>query len=406
MRHHRHGIIDAILLFSAFLILLSGATVCGRDYGLEFGVNNGYTGNLVKDSSDRKDTYTNTSLDLNLYPISVTRFNLTAEYTYYSRNFGLSNFLYGGGLTFIPTSKDSRLSVYVDGNFKHHKYRESNTDSSSANIVRNDFPTEDIDGSLALGYRLGQSIRFRIGSMVQSTGYSTEELDNRNKLQIFAGGNFSLRHFGALDIEAGYNYGNLDYVNAYRTIFDTIVVPWGGIRPGEQYTILNEGRLKSYYLSPRLSFPLGARTGVSFTFSYRSFIDKDTAAIVYGYSTGYVSPWVNEYDGNSIQTKVKTYLIPRLITTVGAGYWNKTYLKTVEEQYDEFTGGKVLSTLFAKDRADDQTRVYLDLQFPLVIQHTWHLEPSIRFDFTHNASTIDVYDYNDFAVSTSFNLQL
>jgi len=407
MLHPRFSTGGFLILFSACFLLLSQANAANREYSIEAGINNGYTGNLVKDSSDRKDTYSNASLRMKLYPLSMTQVTLSTEYTYYSRNFQLSNFQYSGGLTFIPTSSNSRLAVYVDGNYKHHKYREPNLAAGpDGRIPRNDFPTEDIDATASLSYRLNPALRIRMGSIFTSTGYSTSDLDNRNKLQAFAGWNMSLFGKFSLDVEGGYNYGNFSYVNAYHTIFDTLVTPTGVIKAGEQYSILNEGRLKSYYISPRLSLSLGAQTGLGLMFGYRAFVDKDSAAIVYGYSTGYVSPWANEYDGNSIQARIKTYLVPHLITTVGAGFWNKSYLKTFEQKEDPRFGRLVISTLYAQDRADDQTRIYLNVQIPLVIQHSWRLEPSIRFDYTHNSSSIDVYRYNDFSISTGFNFQL
>ncbi len=406
MKHQGFFNVGALTLLATVLFLVSGAHAASKDYGVEANVNNGYTGNLTKDSSDRKDTYTNSSLGLNLYPLSFTRVKLTTSYTYYNRNFGLSSLQYGGGLTFVPTSAESRLSIYADGTIKHHKYREEPTPTAAPGeaISRNDFPTDDISASTVISYRLSTAARARIGSNLTSTGYSTSDLVDKNKLQLFAGTNLTVFHFLALDVEGGYDYGNFSYVNAYRTILDTIIVPTGIIRGGEQYSILKSGRLKSYYFSPRVSFSLGKRTGASLTFGYKAFLDKDSAAIVYGNSTGYISPWGGEYDGNFVQAKFKSYLIPHLITTVGAGFWNKAYLKTLEDH--PFDTTYVLSTVYAKDRADDQTRVFLNVQIPLVIQHNWHLEPSIRFDFTHNASSIDVYRYNEFSVSTGFNIQM
>jgi hypothetical protein len=405
MLHPRFSTGGFLILFSAYFLLLSQANAANREYSIEAGINNGYTGNLVKDSSDRKDTYSNASLRMKLYPLSMTQVTLSTEYTYYSRNFQLSNFQYGGGLTFIPTSGDSRLAVYVDGNYKHHKYREPNLAAGpDGRIPRNDFPTEDIDATASLSYRFNPAFRFRMGSIFTSTGYSTSDLDSRNKLQAFAGWNMSLFNKISLDVEGGYNYGNFSYVNAYKTIFDTIVVRYAVV-DGQQYSILQEGRLKSFYISPRLSLPIGQRTGVSLTFGYRSFIDKDSAAIVYGYSTGYVSPWANEYDGNSIQARIKTYLVPHLVTTVGAGYWNKAYQNTIE-RHELGNGTIVVSTKFAQSRSDDESRAYLNIQVPLVIGHQYHIEPSIRLDYTHNSSTIDVYRYSDLSISTAFNLQL
>jgi len=110
-----------LLVATGFLLLaISGKA----DYSYEIALNGGYTGNLLNDSTDLKDSYSTTQASLNYYPISTMEVNLSSEYTYYSKTFSLSNFFYSGEITYIPTGKDSPVSVYLSGRYDRTRYRE------------------------------------------------------------------------------------------------------------------------------------------------------------------------------------------------------------------------------------------------------------------------------------------
>ena len=120
----------ALILLTAFSAMANPQT--GKtdyynplDFKLEFGLNNGYTTNLLTDSSDVEDSYTTSSVRLKLYPASSMEVMLFGDYTYYSKQHNLSSLLKGVGLTFIPTKQNSRFSAYLSGSFSGRTYRDN-----------------------------------------------------------------------------------------------------------------------------------------------------------------------------------------------------------------------------------------------------------------------------------------
>ena len=394
------------LSIAIIICLLSVNTlIAAPDFKVEVGLNGGYTDNLIQDSSARQDTYSISSLDLNIYPLSFTEINLKSEYTYYSQNFGLSNLLYGGGITIIPTNQHSPFALYISTNYSDRDYRDNN----DTTINRNEFNSNDFNTVLSLGYKISQIWAIRTGMVYQLTGYNHEEVTDKKTLKLFAGTNLTLLKSNSFDFEIGYNTGNLEYINAWRTIMDTIIVPTGGIRREDAYSILRDGDLKSYYYSIRLSRQLYQKNGISLTYSHRSFMDKNEDAILYGYSSGIISPWGSEYEGDAILINAKSYMVPGLIIKAGFGYFDRAYYNTLEEELVEdpflMETVPVLSTIYTQERNDEQRKYYISIQKPFLTKSGFKFEPSINLVYTKNTSSIKVYDYSDFSLSSGINIR-
>ncbi|MBU0984010.1 MAG: hypothetical protein KKA42_09080, partial [candidate division Zixibacteria bacterium] len=333
--------------------------------------------------------------------------------------------LLGGGLTIIPTRDSSRLSSYAAINYSARRFRTTPAADDTSSVPGhvpaetgnpNESDADDWDGTLAVGYLVSQSMRLRVGTTYRSTSYANDEVEPKHTFDYFLGGNLSLPGRNALDIEAGYTQGNLERVPTWDYEFD---LPRGQITPDSIYSILIEDDLNSWYISPRLSRPIGNRTGVSITYSHREFIDRNDSALVYGYSSGYLSPWVSSYEGDAVQIKVKTYLIPKMIVTSGFGYWDKSMLDMLEQYrdfriiVDPFTGDTMTvdRTYNAnpyrcgiQERSDQRRQVFVNLQMPLQLRQGL-LEPSLKLEFTSNSSSVRVYDYTDFAITTGIRFR-
>ncbi|MFQ5454273.1 MAG: hypothetical protein ACE5D6_08820, partial [Candidatus Zixiibacteriota bacterium] len=113
-------------------------------------------------------------------------------------------------------------------------------------------------------------------------------------------------------------------------------------------------------------------------------------------------------EGEAILLNVKSYLKPLLVISVGFGYWDKAYLKTLERALDMFTRqpSAILSTYFAKERNDIQRRFYVRFQLPIKSHSGILIEPTLQVDYTNNTSSIVVYDYSDFSISANINIKL
>jgi len=350
------------------------------------------TGNLFQDSTNRSDHYTVAGISADLFPTSFAKVNVLGEYTYYGNLFDLSNIQYGAGLTMIPTSDSSRLVVYITGNVRRRDYRKRDLDSLSTNASQ--FNSADYHALASMGYEITDAIQLRTGLTFKSTGYGLEDVSDRRTYDLYAGGNISLPANHVLDVEAGYTTGNFEFIQdsarSYR-IGDSLV-----------YAILSDGTLKSTYLSLRLSRSLGERTGLGLTLSRRRFSNLKDEALVYGYSTGLISPWVSVYDGDAAMVSLKTFLVPRLIVTAGFGYWEKDHPTTIERVYAERFGVltlQPLSTAWTFKRTDIRRRWQFSVRWPIILTSNRLLEPSLQLDYTDNESTVKVYEYDDFTIS-------
>jgi hypothetical protein len=387
------------------LVVLCTPLAAAPQVDLEASVSGGSISNLYSDSGSHRDTYTTTSVSLDYMPLSFAKANLLGEYTYYGEAFRLSNLIYGGGLTLIPLSDSSAFSVYLEGNFRERRYRESGDDSGGINA--NEFTGGEYHATAALGYSFNDRIQVRSGLSFQSYGYNIDGVIDRNNLDLFAGINTSLLSRLALDLEAGYGGGRFQHVNPTKPVFGQNL-PRGTITPDSAYAILLGDNIRSWYLSARISTSVGRKTGLGLTFSFRKFTEGADNVMIYGYSSGYLSPWVGTYEGSACVGSLKTFLIPRLVTTVKLGYWHRDYLPMIDIAIREKFGQQILevNTNNAADRRDYRWRGSVSLQMPLRhSQEGYSIEPTVQIGYTSNNSTSPVYDYSDLRVSGGFTVR-
>ena len=381
------------------LLALSAPTAAAPPVDLEVSASGGSISNLFSDSSSHSDTYTTASVGLDYIPLSFAKANFLGEYTYYGEAFRLSNLVYGGGLTLIPLSDSSAFSIFLEGNVRERHYRESN--DTSGGINANEFTGGEYDAIATLGYSLTDRLQVRSGLSFQSYGYNIEGVIDRNNLDLFAGINASLLNRLGLDIEAGYGGGRFQHVSSTVLVFGQYL-PRGTITADSAYAILLEDNIRSWYLSARISTSIGRKTGLGLTYSIREFTEGADDIMIYGYSTGYLSPWVGTYEGSACVGSLKTFLIPKLVTTVKLGYWHRDYLPMIDIAIREKFGQQILevNTNNAADRRDYRWRGSVSLQMPL--RHSldgYSIEPTLQIGYTDNSSTSSVYDYTDLQVS-------
>lgn len=403
----RRSAVPAALAFLTAILSISG-TARGGDLNLEASLSSGSANNLFSESSTHYSNYSAASVGVDYYPVSFARINLVGEYTYYRHFSQLSNLVYGGGLTLIPTSDSSRFSAFITGNIRKREYRDSEQDTISINA--SEFTGTEYDALVSVGYDVKESVQIRAGVSLTSIGNGIDGVLDRRSYGAFAGVNATLMERYSLDLEIGYARSRYQYIDPIKTFPSPVgPQPRGAITPGEQYDILLEDDLRSVYVSPRLSTSIGRKTGIGLTYSHRKFVEYDQDAVIYGYSTGYLSPWMRTYQGESVLLNLKTFLIPRMIVTVTAGYWKREHLGTVENEIITNPLGQDVATInmaFAQKRTDFRNRLSVRLQLPLALRAGFLLEPSVQVDFTENKSGVPVYDYSDFSISGGVTLRL
>jgi hypothetical protein len=362
-----------------FCILL--ATITSRaDFAYDVGLNGGYTGNLFQDSSDLEDSYSTTQASFKYYPFSTMEADLTGKYTYYSKTFGLSNFLYSGEITYIPTREGASVTVYLLGKYDRTRYRDREKLGSYDNA--------NTRLSAAVEYVMVPTVRLRAGSQLIATRYPhADNIDaDYEQYELFGGLNWTAFGSNSLDIETGWGSTNFSSIDDALTWFNQS-------DPG-----FREGHFRLFYVSPRISRPLGSKTGINATYTYRHFTGADHAVVV-DYGTGYLFPWAAMHEGSSVTLQLKSHLVPRMIVSIGAGYWDKTYLKTLVRVFNAAYGGwEWQAPNQALRRKDYFTKLYLSLQRPISFGVSGLLEPTVTIEFSENHSSLDAYDYSSPAV--------
>lgn len=394
------GLTALVLLFAL------PASNVSADIKMDFSGSGGYTNNLLENSSKNEDSFSSARVSLRVYPHSTTEISLNNDYTYYSKYYNLSNFNGGVGLQFIPTGKNSRLSVLFSLNFTARVYRD--------NFLK--FNNDTYDALFSAGYnwrgiliRSGvsfNSIKYHDLAVPDSLSFDQLVVSDKNTFKLFAGTNFSLLNSISVDFEGGYAY--MDYTRFRDTIRYIDPSPFSPFKHIDSF--MTGDRLESYYFSPRISGHLGQKVGLNITYNYRKFTNKRDK-VVYGAGTGWISPWASVYDGQSITAALKTYYLPNFIISSGIGYWDKTFFRTIERIF----------TLIRKanKRRDFQTRFYLTLQRPIPLKSGTIIEPFLQFNYSDNKSTYDdkptnptmkpdhkLYDYSSLSVSAGLTIKM
>lgn len=379
-------------LLIVVFILSASMLQAAQFANIELNLSGGQSDNILTDSSQAHDFYSTYELKLNLYPASKIELSLNGDYNYYSNKLFLNNTNYGAQLSFVPMKKSSRLGLYANFKFNNRNYQ-----NNSNTVTNNNFNTSDYDALLGADYLLYETFKIRTLLSYHESDFNRDDVANKTNFDLISGLNLTLLNSNSLDIETGFSFGNLYYLPEFTThpLFPEMKLPYS-ITRDEQYSLLEKGDIDYYFYSIRFSRPLGLKSGFGLTFSSKKFKNTPEEGLVYGYSTSYISPWNSAYEDYTFQLSIKSYLIPGIILNFGGGYWDKTYLRTLELGYDEMLGQHKLipTTVDAANREENQRKLFLKIEKPIVL-NTSLMEPFINIDYTNNNSSIVVYDYNN-----------
>jgi len=407
-----------IILLSV-LCLASGHSVAGVTdyYEIETSFRNNGTENLFKNWSETGDSFQSIGFTLKEFSFPWREVRFTVEQTWYEQSSSLNNLMYQLGFTLTPLGENSRTTLFLTGNLVSRDYEDLSEEVSS----RNEFSSKDYDALVSLSHQFSSNLQARTGLSFKVKGfqvdyeydsllpdYTTETVpatyeEDRYDYELFAGINYSLPWDASFDLEGGYRFG--DYQHAIDTS--------ERVRPvfsSNAYSSLVENSLSWFYISPRISKSIGSKTGVSLTCSRRSFVDgPNDSAYVYGNTTGFISPWASVYVGNGVHAKFKTFILPEFIISGGFGYFEKTFVTTMDKVDSTGHLEPIAKTYYIKDgrgeREDIMRRFSLTLIVPFSSHSGYYFEPSIKIDYTNNHSSIVVYDYSDLSVTTELKLR-
>ncbi len=359
------------------------------DFSFNFATISGMTENLFDDSSYTFDVYETSTIKTYYYPLSSLEFGLVGEQTaYYWDQISLSNVIGGIEGRFIPLPRTSQWAFSVYGKFSGIRYHDD------FNGFDNNVGKVEIAG----GYDFNPSLSVRGGFSFSSTSYISLDIAHKEDVEYFWGGNVTLPGDIGFDIEGGLARANYQYIDLTGDISNPDV---GLSKPASH---LNGQGLKVLYLSPRISRLIAPKTGLNVLFTNRNFQNYG-GQLIFGFSTSFLSPWASVWEGQAVSANLKSYLVPQFIITAGAGYWDKSFLRTIEEDY-QFYVALVMDEPNIERRQDWQTKYYFSVQWPISSRSGVFFEPSMRIDYTKNYSTEPLYTYRDYSFSMMLTLRI
>jgi len=223
---------------------------------------------------------------------------------------------------------------------------------------------------------------------------------NKRDHDLFVGGNLTLPGQNSLDLESGFSFTNCPFK-------DTLGPPpdpewpysfWAAMTLPEKQT-----NIRIFYFSPRLSRPMGAKTGINVSFTRQIFQNYDKQWIG-GDSSQFLSPWASVWEGSAITAGIKSFVLPHFILTANVGYWDKTYFKTIDDY------NSTLAHIIRVDhkdyrRRDWQTKLYFGLQFPIKTRSGVLIEPSANINYSNTRSNNKLYQYHNLAITGGVRLR-
>lgn len=371
------------------LILGINALPADAKIGFEYTTNLNSTDNLYSDSSHIYDAYSYVSLKLKAYPLSMLEISANGEQSNYRAEDGLSNQLGGLSFAFAPLPQNSRLAIYVSADMNGRVYH------SAFKRFNNNY----IDLLGSAGYELSSFMSVRSGASYKHTRYVNSGKTKRD-LDLFFGGNITFPGQNSLDLESGFSFTNCPFKDTLGPAPDPEwpYSFWAAMTLPEKQT-----NIRIFYFSPRLSRPIGAKTGINISFTRQLFQNYDNQWTG-GDSTQFLSPWASVWEGSAITAGVKSFIIPHFILTANAGYWDKTYFKTIEDYKSTLAH---IIRVDHKDyrRHDWQTRLSFGAQYPIKTRSGFLVEPSINLDYTNTRSNNKLYQFHNLMIAGGVKLR-
>lgn len=365
------------------IVLLAVPAIAGSR--LEFGTKAVYTSNLLTDSSGTSDSYFCDNASISFNPLSFVELNLNALHKAHSETPRYDTRLGGVGLTILPIKQESPFTLYSKLIFSGSRFGKG----------LEDFNSNTFSIRTAAGYWFNDVIRARLGIFYQDNAYTLSDVMDRKSYEVYSGVYVTLLGGYALDIEVGFADAEYQYIGPeglHNPINPDIILPT------LEYITFSHGHLESFYISPRLSRPIGSKSGMSVTFTYKEFPSLEEG-VVFGATTENLSPWAEVWQGRSISASFKTYLIPNMIVSAGIDFSDKSFLRVHDDPEQR---------LYSKDtgRKDEQTKLNLTIQRPVGGILGFSGEPSLSIDWTNNTSSKPLYDYSGITISFAFKLRI
>jgi len=371
------------MLILGLMAFFCATAISATETATEIGVGGGCTENLFNDSTDVSDSYISPYINFNIYPSSSIELSLSGAYTGYREISDLSFTAARAGLTYVGVNEQRPISLYVSGTFSMRRY----------GALYSDYNYMQTNASAAIRYRLGDHVHLRTGGALSSSVYSNAETGDNIGYGVFAGINLGFLESNTLDFEGGFD------LTRFSGLTDSEVRGWRhSVETNDPDSMLAD-QLQTFYISARFSRPLGNSTGINLEYAARYFAGENNVA-TYGLTLNNLSPWTAFWEGQSISSEIKSFIIPNTVLTAGASFRRAVFMDALEQDL-----ASEEESYYLQGREDDRIQGYIGIQKPFVIGPGRILSPSINVSYVNNQSTHPYYDYSSTAISLLINLQ-
>ncbi|MDH4156803.1 MAG: hypothetical protein OEW00_05960 [candidate division Zixibacteria bacterium] len=362
---------------TAAAVLIASLPCAAAPIEGQIGLNGGHNPNLFRDSTQQSDTHTGLSAAFRYYPTAAVEMSFNGGYTSFRKISDLGGFNWGAALAVTPTSESSAFSLYAEGSMSGRTYGE----------LFSVYDSRTLSGYLAASLAVSPAILVKFGASVGLVTYANSISGDNRGYNLSAGTNFTLPGANCVDLEAGF----------LSRRFDIAGESTGYLSPGGRTDAADQTGLDLASISLRLSRPLGAATGLSLELAQQDFVTQD-GPIEFDGSVDILTPWALWWEGRTVGLGLRNFSIPNMILTAEASHTEKSFTEVLDTR----SGDPITGT--TEVRHDEQLRLLVGLQRPLVCGAATLLRPSLTIEYIRNASSWTGYEYAGLSVAAGFTV--
>ena len=245
---------------------------------------------------------------------------------------------------------------------------------------------------LGLGATIGLVRRWSTGFSVRSVlasnsvRYHNAESGNRTSFEALLGANIALGNRNTLDVT----------INGGTHVYNFLDREFLLIDPNDPTKSLIRGSAPFFGASLRWSRPITARTGVAITLRAETLTGTQNR-LLFGASTGYLTPWDELIDRAVSSLQFKSFMIPKVESVLFFSNERRWFHSAVENS-------KILP-IKSSSRRDDGIRVNLTLMIPVLVSKTLLGRVTLATSYFNSKSNISQYSFKSWDGGILFELE-
>lgn len=344
---------------------------------LSFSSGTSYTSNLLQDSSKQSVVVIVNRAIFGLFPSSTlsTRMSVS-QFSFIDR----STFNYtqvSGEFWWLPLLTDGALGISLATQFSARFHSSG----------QKQFDRLDVGTTLGITRRWSPKFSTRSVIALNSIRYHNAASGNRISIEAIIGANVMLSNRNTIDIT--FSGGT----HSYRFLDRNFLL----IDPIDPSRSLTSGFAGFLATSLRWSRPISDRTGVALTLRGEKLVGTQDR-LLFGASTGYLTPWNDLIDRGESSIQLKSYAIPRVVSIL--------YFSGERRWFHAAVENSDVRPIIGSRRQDDRLYVNLLFKIPLQITKSLFGRLTLTSSYSNTNSTLNRYNFNSWDSGILFELEL